>query len=139
MHRSAMKSLKRIEFENDWHDRHVRYAEYSDDDEDLVNRLVADLQSQRANFKAILDACCSSQVPPKVAHAFESLENECNQQSYEQGGRASDLGSLKFLCNRMEKEFSKYWLWPINIPSIEVSKKVREWKEGRAELKSQSR
>ncbi len=130
MHRSAVKALEKIcltvDFENQWFDRNVDDIEYSDsgDNKKLVTTLGADLKTHQASFKAMLDACCDSQVPEQIVQSFTLLDQIFHLQ---QGGRFSDISHLMFHYHKLWKEYSAYRYWPLKAPSIQVYKKYTEW------------
>ncbi len=157
MHRSAVKALEKIcltlEFDRVRYDRTVRDIEcsYSSEEEkkNLKSRLGDDLKSHQDNFKGVLDACCDSPVPYKVAQAqaFTLLEQIYCLQSYNQGGR--DLRPLMYHYEKLWKEYTfgqcryfRLWrtplcffrLWPFTVPTIKVARKIEEWEEERRNL-----
>ena len=41
----------------------------------------------------------------------------------------SNHGTFDYYQNRLWREYSTYWLWPLRAPPIKVSRKFQEWKK----------
>ena len=141
MHRAAVKALEKIcltvEFERDWIDRKivsevdlidiakkiVKNPEQRSQHQNLAFKLGADLKTHQASFKAMQDACCESPVPTRVIQAFTVME-----QMARAAGDTSQT-TLIYCYQKLWKEFSIFWLWPLKAPRIDVVVKYNKWHE----------